>query len=193
MSVDEENALRCVGGYMIRSLTKKIQKLKTDHVDEMLVSLYSFLEDNEQFSEDSNEDIDDDSKEDPNWVKLLDRGGLFHCRAEFIHFLTCCEAILKNEMFQGNELAMKAGFKDKLILKLSSNDEIQYWWSALCAACNISPTCSEEVMNQILNKYVCIRGFAFTARWMEIYKQSKKRNLQRSKSLRNKLQTPKIV
>ena len=39
MSVDEENALHYIGGYTIRSLTKKIQKLKTDHVDEMLVSL----------------------------------------------------------------------------------------------------------------------------------------------------------
>ena len=37
-----ENALRYVGGYMIRSLTKKIQKLKTDHVDEMLVSILVF-------------------------------------------------------------------------------------------------------------------------------------------------------
>ena len=71
---------------------------------------------------------------------------------------------------------MKAGFKDKPILKISSNDEIQYWWSALRVTCIISPTCSEEVMNQIFNKYVCIRGFAFTARWMEIYKQNLKKS-----------------
>ena len=79
MLADEESALRYVAGYMIRSLRTKIEKIKPNLMEEMVLALYSFQEDSEQC-----EAIDGESSEgEPNWVKLVDRGGLFHCRMEF--------------------------------------------------------------------------------------------------------------
>ena len=109
MSADEESALRYVAGYMIRSLRTKIERIKPNLMEEMVLALYSFREDSEQC-----EVIDGESSEgEPNWVKVVDRGGLFHCRMEFNLFLCAVEVALKKEMRQGNEAAMKAGFKEK--------------------------------------------------------------------------------
>ena len=97
---------------------------------------------------------------------------------EFNLFLCAVEVALK-EMKQGNESAMKAGFKEKLLLLLQDED-VLFWWSTLCAITDIDNETSEALL---------LRGFAFARRWMEAFKQNNKKNLQRSKSLRNKLQT----
>ena len=47
---------------------------------------------------------------------------------------------------------------------------------------------SEALLPQRVILYVTIQEFAFAGRWMEAFKQSSKKSLQRSKSLRNKLQ-----
>ena len=149
------------------------------------LALYSFREDSEQC-----EKIDEESSEgeQPDWVKVVDRGGLFHCRMEFNLFLCAVEVAIKKEMRQGNEAAMKAGFKEKLLLLLQQDEDVLFWWATLCAIADVDET-SEALLPYILKHYTTIRGFAFAGRWMEAFKQKNKRNLQRSKSLRNKLQT----
>lgn len=187
MSTDEESALRYIGGYMIRSLRKKIEKRRPKLMEEMILALYTFLEDSELCEQ---SDVGDGSEsEDPDWVKVVDRGGLFHCRIEFIHFLCAVERVVKGEMVRGNEAAMKAGFKEKLTSKLHQDEDVLFWWSTLCAVTDVDNECCEALLPYIIGHFVTIRGFAFAARWMEVFKRSSKKNLQRSKSLRNKLQT----
>ena len=77
LSVDEESALCYVGGFMIWSLQKKIEKRKPKLLEEMIFALHSFLEDREQCDQ---SDTTDDS-DNLDWVKVLDRG---HCRMKFI-------------------------------------------------------------------------------------------------------------
>ena len=83
MSADEESALHYVAGYMIRSLRAKIERSKPNLREEMVLALYSFREDSEQC-----EKIGEESSEgeQPNWMKVVDRGGLFHCRMELTYF-----------------------------------------------------------------------------------------------------------
>ena len=186
MSVDEESALCYVAGYMIRSLSAKIERSEPNLMEEMVLALYSFREDSEQC-----EKIDEESSEGeiPYWVKVVDRGGLFHCRMEFNLFLCAVEVAIKKEMRQGNEAAMKAGFKEKLLLLLQQDEDVLFWWATLCAIADVDNETSEALLPNILTHYTTIRGFTFAGRWMEAFKQKNKRNLQRSNSLRNKLQT----
>ena len=75
-------------GYMIWSLQKKIEKRKSKLLEEMIFALHSFfLEDRERCDQ---SDTTDDS-DNLDWVKVLDRGGIFHCRMEFIKFLCAIE------------------------------------------------------------------------------------------------------
>ena len=70
-----------------------------------------FLEDRERCDQ---SDTTDDS-DNLDWVNILDRGGIFHCRMEFIKFLCAMEVVVNGEMIRGNETATKAGFKEKLV------------------------------------------------------------------------------
>ena len=48
MSVNEESTLCYAAGYMIRSLRAKIERIKPNLMEEMVLALYSFREDSEQ-------------------------------------------------------------------------------------------------------------------------------------------------
>ena len=185
LSTDEESALAYVGGYIIRSLREKIERSKPELMLEMVIGLYSFREDSEQCEE---SDGDGSEDETVDWVKMVNRGGLFHCRIEFKHFLYAIEYVVKQEMRLGKESAMKAGFKEKMSSIIRQDEDVLFWWSTLCAITDVDNTTAEALLPQIVALYVTIRGFAFAGRWMEAFKQSNKKSLQRSKSLRNKLQ-----
>ena len=77
----------------------------------MVIALHP-LEDREQCDQ---SDTTDDSN-NLDWVKVLDRGGIFHCRMEFIKFLCAMEVVVNRKMIRGNEAGMKAGFKEKVAL-----------------------------------------------------------------------------
>ena len=188
LSVDEESALHYVEGYMIRSLQKKIERQKPKLMEEIIFALHSFLEDREQCDQ---SDITDES-DDLDWVKVLDRGGLFHCCMEFINFLCAMEVVVKGKMIRGNEAAMKAGFNEKLALEVHQNEDVLFWWSNLCDVTNVDNECSKALVHYVVDHYVVIRGFAFAARWMEVFKQGSKKNIRGTKSLRKKLQTTTI-
>ena len=60
-----------------------------------------------------------DESDNLDWVRVLDRRGIFHCRMEFIKFLCAMEVVVNGEMIRGiNEAARKAGFKEKLAFEV---------------------------------------------------------------------------
>lgn len=183
ISMDEENALYYVSGYVIRSLRKKLTRDPSKLNDDMISVLHSFLEDSE-----GHEDNDD---ENPDWISTIDRGGLLHCCMEFNHFLYAVEVVIKKEMRQGNEMAMKAGFKEKLTHIVECDEEVLFWWLTLHNVADIEDKATKATFSLILSHYITLRGFAFAARWMEAFKIRGKKNIQRSRSLRTKVQLPK--
>ncbi len=189
LSMDEGSALEYVGGYIVRALRKKIERSKHELMEEMVLALYGFLEDSEHCDPVAG-DPDVGDSENPDWVTLIDRGGLLHCRTEFIQFLCAVELVVKQEMKRGNETAMKAGFKGKMTARVEGDEDVLFWWSTVCAMTDVDNETEKALLPLIADLFVTIRGFAFAARWMEVFKQQHKKSLQRSKGLRNKLQTP---
>ena len=88
-------------------------------------------------------DTTDDS-DNLDWVKVLDRGGIFHCRMEFIKFLCAIEVVVNGEMIRGNEATMKEGFKEKLAFEVHQ-DEVLFWWSNLCDVTNVDSECTKAL------------------------------------------------
>ncbi len=66
MTLDEENALRYVAGYVCRKVQKKIEKSSHNYKDEMALLMIEFYGD----------ELDDDATEE--WTNQIDRGGLWH-------------------------------------------------------------------------------------------------------------------
>lgn len=70
---------------------------------------------------------------------------------------------------------------------IQENAEVLTWWDTLAKCEQASPENSSTLFHQIIEQYITIRGFSFTARWIERYKSSQQKNLQKSKGLRKKL------
>ena len=83
---------------------------------------------------------------------------------------------------------MKIGFKDRMHAMVQQDEDVLFWWSVLCAVAEVDSDTESALLPILVNHYVTIRGFAFAARWVEVFKQTTKKSLQRVKSLRNKLQ-----
>ena len=49
---------------------------------------------------------------------------------------------------------------------------------------DVSDTDATVVLEMLVKLWIVIRGFSFTSAWLELYKQRKKKSLQRSKALR---------
>ena len=52
---------------------------------------------------------------------------------------------------------------------------------------NVENNAASELLSEVVQHYVVVRGFTFTSKWMEQYKVNNKKNLQKLKGLRKKL------
>ncbi len=154
-------------------------------------ALYGFLEDSGQCDPADVDAIVQSDSENPDWVTLMDRGGLLHCCTEFTQCLSAMELVVKNDMRRGKEMAMKPGFKAEITTWVCGDEDVQFWWSTLCAITDVDNDVEEALLPRIVDLYITIQGFAFATRWMEVFKLTNKKDLQRSRGLRCKLQTPK--
>ncbi len=94
------------------------------------------------------------------------------------------ELVVKN-MRRRKETAVKPGFKAEITTRVCADEDVQFWWSTLCAITDVDNGIEEAILPRIVDLYVTIRGVAFATGWMEVLK-----DLQRSRGLRCNLQTP---
>ena len=66
-------------------------------------------------------------------------------------------------------------------------EDVLFWWEVLCSIVGINNETAKTLFILITHHYITIRGFALTARWLEMDKSNQKRNIQKSKGLRKKL------
>ena len=178
----EQGALKYVAGYLIRNLVKKVMKQNQRNKETIVYSLYCFLEDSEETQ---------DQQELPQtiqeWCRIVDRGGLFHCTNEFTHFLTSVETVIKSAMKRGNEKLFNTVLLKQTILH---DHAVSNWWSTLRTQGDINDDkISADLLHLLLTDYINLRGFAFAARWMEMYKRENKKVIDKTKGMRTKLQT----
>ena len=74
------------------------------------------------------------------------------------------------------------GYKDGVCKAITDNDDILFHWCML--TCDVDDESANVVLTMLINLWITIRGFSFTNGWLEQYKQSRKKYLQRSKALR---------
>ena len=61
---------------------------------------------------------------------------------------------------------------------VKDDEEVQFWWDTLCAILDIEDETSQALLEVLVSFYVPFRGFAFTSRWMEKYKQQSRKSIQ---------------
>ena len=166
---------------MIRAVRKKVEASAHHLKEEIVLALFSFRED------ESNDVEGHDDGEQEDWTATINRGGLYQIKTEFFNFLGAMELAVKRHYRMGQ---CKIASRPEVEKNVKDDEEVQFWWDTLCAILDIEDETSQALLEVLVSFYVPFRGFAFTSRWMEKYKQQSRKSIQKSRSLRNKLQQP---
>ena len=123
---------------------------------------------------------------DEEWLKLMDRGGLYHVKETMFQLFCAIESQVRSAL----EALTKPCSPSKLdmIKKVIDDDDVQFYWIISTADFEIDDTETHNLLlYKIVELFITMRGFSKASAWMEKYKQSAKKTTQRSKSLRRDL------
>ena len=85
-------------------------------------------------------------------------------------------------MKRGNEKLLNIVLLKQTLLH---DHAVSNWWSTLHTQGDINDDkISADLLNLLLTDYINLRGFAFAARWMEMYKTENKKVIDKTKGLR---------
>ena len=169
---DEENTMRYVSGFIPYKLLCKYKKENSSKAGEFVECLTHMA------VEGPESNFYDYTK---MWIKLVDRGGLYHVSDNCYLFFHAMELKTRNLLPQHLQNPSKS--KDLLIQELLGDEDVQFFWSML--SIDISdPDAALELLQDVAKLWITIRGFSIAGAWMEQYKKEKKKSVKRTKALR---------
>lgn len=174
MTYDDQCATRYIAGYVCRKVRDRLESTRIPHKNDLIITLYEFRGNGVE-SVDASED----------WVDTIDRGGLWHVTDEVYVLFCCIEEEIRRHFTVTAQHAGHEGFKDRVIQHLKENEDVLFQWCIL--SIELDDELSLVLLNMILELYVTIRGHAFANSCMELYKQHKKKTLQKAKAVRRKV------
>ena len=168
---DEENALRYVAGYTIRSLIRKKKKLRDSNQKKF--SIIACL-DSLNCSEGNYDDYFSYTKA---WLDKVDRGGLHVVNDEVYLVFKSMEIVTRHVLTSITKPQCMG--KRKAVSQILSDNDVQFHWSL--AASKVPNDVAEQVLEMIAELYMTIRGFALAAMYMEEYKKANQATTTRKK------------
>ena len=139
LTYEEANALRYIGGYIIRTLRESL-KGNEDALGGLRVI--------------TNDDDDTTPAESEEWMCSIDRGGLIRITDEFYQTLCAIEYAVRRSLKVCSTVIPKT-----LAVEIREDSDVQFNW------CMASAEMSDELSHLLLakiNKWITIRGFSFT-------------------------------
>ena len=174
LDYEEHNAIRYTAGYVLRAIQRKINRSSHPLKEELALCLEELREQSNEFSHVSEE-----------WLQAIDRGGLVHVNDMTYMLFTALEQALRpylGSMQTSSELNIKE--VSKLI---QSDGNVLFYWSILSV--NWEDEAADALLVMLVEQWITLRGFSSASALMEKYKQSCKKNLEKSKGVRKRLQT----
>ena len=170
LTYEDENTVRYMGGYILRALRKENRKCSG-----ILRQLRDLINDND----------DTEPAESEEWVCSVDRGGLLRITEEMYDVLKAIEYVTRS--FYNRKSAGKEECREKIVEGILDASEVQFYWSL--ASLQMDEESSEIILEQIVNKWVTIRGYSFTKSILEQFKKDSKKSTEKAKPLRSTLCT----
>lgn len=187
---EESSALRYCGGYVVRSLIKKVGISSRDSKEDLIICLKDLCEGKYtpllclcNYSILLDDDDEVSVKDSTEWLNSVDRGGLLKISDIFYEFLVAVEVEVRRhfpavltDAYDNEDL------KTAAICSTMSSENVHFYWEIITT--DWCGTIGSDLFKLIVEHYVTIRGFSFTKGFMEKYKQSRKKTTQKSKGLR---------
>lgn len=157
MTAEDENALRYTCGYVSLKLMRRFQQ-QTSTIATQFVNCLSGMAvagRESSFSECTTE-----------WIRQVDRGGLFHVSEQAYLFFRALE--LKTRITLPDHLKLMRGSKQSLICDVMEDEDVQSCWTMIA----VREEDAQELLQNIVELWLTIRGFSTTAVWLEEYKRA---------------------
>ncbi len=178
LTFEESNALRYVAGYVCFNLYQKVIRSSNQKKEDLLLGIKDMIDD---------DDDHDNTDSSSSWVNAVDRGGLVHVHDTVHKFFINVERVVRRYFTIKKSSELQAGIKKNIMESILSDNGVHTSWSAI--GIELQPEDGDTLLRMIADLFVTIRGFSFAGAYIELYKQSTKKSLQRSKALRTKLET----
>ena len=177
LTAEEENILRYACGFIPFKLLKRYQKQSTQKAAQFVECLSSMaVSGQENFQDYTTE-----------WIRKVDRGGLFCASEHAYELFYAIEREVRVQLpWHLQSYLHSDSCKKDLIEAVVNNDDVQFMWSMLSADID-NEAIAGELLKEIANLWVTIRGFSIVSAWVEQYKASMKTNTQKSRGLRKTL------
>ena len=127
-----------------------------------------------------NGDVDDSSDA---WLKMIDRGGLWHINDKVYAVFTIMEEHIRYYYSTTHDELESS--KQLLVDELLKNDDLLFEW--LFCSSQMDNETGMLLLKYIVELYVTVRGFAFASSCVELYKQAQKTTFAKKKALRKTL------
>ena len=184
LSKDELNALRYASGYVPRKLLKRYEKKgererkkmgkKIDQF-EMCLGNMAIASDETDFTQSTSE-----------WFHLVNRGGLFPINDETLMFFVAVEKITRVQLPQQHSPDNHSTIKQSVMKAILEDVDVQFHWTLISQDIDEEDD-AIELLTEISDMWVTIRGFAMASAWLEEYKKVKKTKVAKKKGLRKDL------
>ena len=170
ITTQELNALRYAAGYIPRALSKKLKKSAHPLKDELQLCLLDLLDDG-----------DEEGGTAEEWLNLVDRGSLKHVNESTFQVMVAMEL----ELWKHLQSQKPPNFVHRVTEHILKNEDVLFHWSIV--ACDWEQEEAEALLQQVVKMWVTIRGFSYASAWVEKFKSTSAKSLQKSKGLRKKL------
>ena len=177
LTCEDANVIRYAAGYVCRKVYEKIRKSSRPNKDELLQSITDLV--------DANRGQEPSPTPTTAWIMEVDRGGLWHVKEGTFMLFQAMEEEVREHFRMGKVSTIGAGYRATVVNKIIDNGDVEFYWCMLTT--DLSSVDADTLLQMLVELWVTIRGFSFVSGWIELYKQEKKENLQRSKSLRKKI------
>lgn len=171
MTYEEENAVRHIGGYMVRNLSQKFTREKKEDELEALKDLRG--------------DETKEAEESEEWTASIDRGALVYISNAAHQFLCAVEYCMRQHMQVNKTRDMSDTFRQDMSTRILDDDDVRFHW--VIVSCGMEDDISERLLESIIYLYITIRGFSFASAILERYKSETKKGTQKAKTLRQSI------
>ncbi len=163
LTYERESAIRYIAGYVYRAVGNKSLSSARCKKKDLLLALSELLEDCEGEDETSDTGSSD-------WIATVNRGGLVRVTDSAYVVFYAIEQEVRTYLPSHRKCQEHLG------------EDVQFYWCML--ACDITEEVAEELLKLFAKLWNTIHWFSFAKSYMELYKQEKKKTIQKSKALR---------
>ena len=121
------------------------------------------------------------------WIEQVNRGGLFEVNDIAYMLFKEIEVSLQSNLQTHLQPAIEPdSTKEKLVLFVVQNRNVQFCWYKLSVDIQ-DDKCSQELLREIVELWLSIRGHSIAGQWVEYYKNCTAKNTRKSKAFRKQL------